>query len=585
MTSNPVWYAIQSLPYLMEYPYECAEQTFSRYYANTLASFVTNSNPRIQEVFNAWKSSDALLSNLEKNQELKSLIIQETPWLRDAQSETEQKKRIALLFDLNKMKNEQERAINKLKDIQMNSGGFPWFKGGRYESNFITQHIATGFGHLQKLGVSKFDKSTQKMIEKSVLFLDGEMLEQYQKLLERADKVKQEAKTKKKGEKEYIKYLEKNNLNYFTIQYLYMRSFYADISLDNKLQEAVDYYRNQTITYWNDYNLYAKGQIALSLFRSDKKAIANKILKSLKENSITSDELGMYWKSNTAGYYYYQAPIETQALMIEVFTEIENDTKTIDNLKIWLLKNKQTNRWKTTKATTEAVYALLLNGSDWISVTEMVDVKVGDKEINPTKLENVKIEAGTGYFKTSWNGTEITPKMSEVTITKKGNGIAWGGLYWQYFEDLDKITSAETPLKLNKKLFLKVNSDSGKELKEITDKTQLKVGDLITVRIELHSDRNMEFIHMKDMRASGVEPINVLSKYKWQDNLGYYESTKDAATNFFFDSLPKGVHVFEYDVRVNNAGNFSNGITTIQSMYAPEFSSHSKGIRINILEK
>lgn len=584
MTSNPVWYAIQSLPYLMEYPYECAEQTFSRFYANTLASFVANSNPKIQEVFNAWKSSDALLSNLEKNQELKSLIIQETPWLRDAQSETEQKKRIALLFDLNKMKNEQEKAINKLQDIQLNSGGFPWFKGGRYASKFITQHIATGFGHLQKLGVSDFDKSTKKMIEKSVKFLDDEFLEQYEKLLKRAEKIRKKSKTEKKGEKAYQDYLSKNNLSYFTIQYLYMRSFYANVSLNDKTQKAVDYYKNQSKKYWNEYNLYAKGQIALSLFRNDEKATANKILKSLKENSITSDELGMYWKSNTTGYYYYQAPVETQALLIETFSEIENDVKTIDNLKIWLLKNKQTNRWKTTKATTEAVYALLLNGSDWISITEMVDIKVGNQQINPSEMEDVKVEAGTGYFKTSWNSDEIKPEMATITINKKGNGIAWGGLYWQYFEDLDKISSAESPLKLNKKLFLKVNADTGKELKEINKNTSLKVGDLITVRIELRSDRDMEFIHLKDMRASGVEPINVLSKYKWQDNLGYYESTKDAATNFFFDRLPKGVYVFEYDVRVNNAGNFSNGISTIQSMYAPEFSSHSEGVRLKISE-
>ena len=585
MTSNPVWYAIQSLPYLMEYPYECAEQTFSRFYANTLASFAANSNPKIQEVFNSWASSDALLSNLEKNEELKSLIIKETPWLRDAQSETEQKKRIALLFDLTKMKNEQEKAINKLQDMQMNSGGFPWFKGSRYESIYITQHIATGFGHLQKLGVSDFNASAKDMLEKAVRFLDKELLDKYTKLLERASEIKAESKTKKEGDKKYIEFLEKNNLNYFTIQYLYMRSFYSNISLDEKTKTAVAYYQNQSSKYWNEYNLYAKGQIALSFFRNDEKAVANKILKSLKENSISSDELGMYWKTNTAGYYYYQAPIETQALLIETFSEIENDVETIDNLKIWLLKNKQTNSWKTTKATTEAVYALLLNGSDWISVTEMVDIKVGDLEINPSEMPAIKVEAGTGYFKTSWNKDEIKPKMGEVTVNKKGNGIAWGGLYWQYFEDLDKITLAETPLKISKKLFLKVNSDTGKELKEITKTTSIKIGDLITVRIELHSDRDMEFIHMKDMRASGVEPVNVLSQYKWQDNLGYYESTKDAATNFFFDRIPKGIYVFEYDVRVNNAGNFSNGITTIQSMYAPEFRSHSKGIRINVLEK
>ncbi|MBE7687960.1 alpha-2-macroglobulin [Tenacibaculum finnmarkense genomovar ulcerans] len=577
ITSNPVWYAVQALPYLMEYPYECSEQTFARYYANTLASFIANSNPKIQEVFNQWKSSDALLSNLEKNQELKSLIIQETPWLRDAQSETEQKKRIGLLFDLNKMKNEQENAINKLQNMQMSNGGFPWFKGGDYANTYITQHIASGFGHLKKLGVSNFDTKTTQVLEKAVRFLDAEIAIQYDNLLREAARIKA-----KRGQTASEEYLKKNHLSYATIQYLYMRSFYPEINVASKTKTAISYYKKQAATFWKDYNLYAQGQISLIQFRNNNKILASKILKSLKENSITSDELGMYWKSNVAGYYSYQAPIETQSLLIEAFSEIENDTKTVDNLKIWLLKNKQTNRWKTTKATTEAVYALLLQGSDWLSITDMVEVKVGNNKIEASKLENVKVEAGTGYFKTSWNGNEITPNMSEVTISKKGKGIAWGGLYWQYFEDLDKITSAETPLKLRKNLFKKITSDTGKELIKITDKTTLKVGDLITVRIELRSDRNMEFVHMKDMRASGVEPINVLSGYKSQDNLYYYEATKDASTNFFFDRLPKGVFVFEYDVRVNNAGNFSNGITTIQNMYAPEFSSHSKGERIII---
>ncbi|MCG8235578.1 alpha-2-macroglobulin family protein [Tenacibaculum finnmarkense] len=577
ITSNPAWYAVQALPYLMEYPYECSEQTFARYYANTLASFIANSNPKIQEVFNQWKSSDALLSNLEKNQELKSLIIQETPWLRDAQSETEQKKRIGLLFDLNKMKNEQENAINKLQNMQMSNGGFPWFKGGDYANTYITQHIASGFGHLKKLGVSNFDTKTTQVLEKAVRFLDAEIAIQYADLLKEAARIKA-----KKGQSASEEYLKKNHLSYATIQYLYMRSFYPEINIASKTKIAISYYKKQSATFWKDYNLYAQGKIALIQFRNNNKTLASKILKSLKENSITSDELGMYWKSNVAGYYSYQAPIETQSLLIEAFSEIENDTKTVDNLKIWLLKNKQTNRWKTTKATTEAVYALLLKGSDWLSITDMVDVKIGNNKIEASKLENVKVEAGTGYFKTSWNGNEITPNMSEVTISKKGKGIAWGGLYWQYFEDLDKITSAETPLKLRKNLFKKITSDTGKELIKITDKTTLKVGDLITVRIELRCDRNMEFVHMKDMRASGVEPINVLSGYKSQDNLYYYEATKDASTNFFFDRLPKGVFVFEYDVRVNNAGNFSNGITTIQNMYAPEFSSHSKGERLII---
>ncbi|MGK0429220.1 MAG: hypothetical protein ACJARX_000881, partial [Psychroserpens sp.] len=510
-------------------------------------------------------------SNLEKNQELKSILIQETPWLRDAQSETEQKKRVALLFDLNKMNNELSSAMLKLKNVQMSNGAWSWFNGGQ-PNRYITQHIITGFGHLDKLNVIQSD-SEESMIKKAIAYLDTEFIQEYKDI----------RKYNKDAD------LSKDHLSYTQLHYLYMRSFFPEIKRSKRVQEITDYYQTQIQKYWLSRSLYAKGLLTLALHRMDDVSTSAKILKSLRETSITSEELGMYWKANTSSWHWYQAPIETQALLIEVFSEagqvIQSEAKnlqTIDNLKIWLLKNKQTNRWKTTKATTEAVYALLLQGSDWLSVTDMVDIVIGEQHIEPSKLEDVKVEAGTGYFKTSWSASEIKPKMATIKLTKKGDGIAWGSLYWQYFEDLDKITSAETPLKLNKKLFKKTNTDTGEQITEITSETELKVGDLVRVRIELRSDRPMEFIHMKDMRASGLEPINVLSQYKYQDGLGYYKSTKDASTNFFFDYLPKGIYVFEYDLRVNNAGNMSNGITTIQSMYAPEFTSHSDGVRISV---
>ncbi|WP_046745131.1 alpha-2-macroglobulin family protein [Kordia zhangzhouensis] len=566
MTSNPAWYAVQALPYLMEYPYECAEQTFARYYANALASHIANSNPRIQQVFEQWKSSDALLSNLEKNQELKSLIIQETPWVRDALSESEQKKRIALLFDLNRMKNEQNNTLRKLSQMQLPSGGFPWFSGGR-ENRFVTQHIITGLGHLHKLGVqTKDNNELTSVIQNAITYLDAAFVQEYKDIRKYSETVD----------------LSKDHLSYMQLHYLYMRSFYKDISMSEEVAKIADYYLGQIDKYWLSRNLFSKGMMALVSHRMNRSKTAQAIIRSLEENSITSDELGMYWKANTPSWYWYQAPVETQALLIEAFAEISNDITIVDNLKIWLLKHKQTNRWATTKATSDAVYALLLQGSDWLSVTEMVEVTIGNQKVTPANLEDVKIEAGTGYYKTSWNENDINSKMATVTLSKKDKGIAWGGLYWQYFEDLDNITSAETSLKLDKKLFKRTYGDTGEIITEITENTVLEVGDLIRVRIELRNDRPMEFVHMKDMRASGVEPVNVLSQYKWQDGLGYYESTKDASTNFFFDYLPKGVFVFEYDLRVNNKGEFSNGITTIQSMYAPEFSSHSKGERIEV---
>jgi uncharacterized protein YfaS (alpha-2-macroglobulin family) len=296
----------------------------------------------------------------------------------------------------------------------------------------------------------------------------------------------------------------------------------------------------------------------------------------------------MYWKDFHAGYYWYQAPIETQALMIEMFDEVTNDQKSVEELKIWLLKQKQTTHWKTTKQTTEAIYALLLKGTNLLASDDLVQISVGGQPIEYVNQPNndpykVNAQAGTGYFKTAWDGEAIKPKMGEVTVSKTNTGVAWGALYWQYFEDLDKITFHETPLKLNKQLFLLKHTKAGETLTEINEGNQLKVGDKVRVRIELRTDRNLEYVHMKDMRASGFEPTNVLSQYKWKEGLGYYEATKDASTNFFFDYIPKGTYVFEYDLRVQHQGDFSNGITTIQCMYAPEFTSHSEGVRVKVV--
>ncbi|MFK7786004.1 MAG: alpha-2-macroglobulin family protein [Crocinitomicaceae bacterium] len=564
-TSNPAWYAVQAMPYMMEFPHECAEQTFTRYYANSLASSIVNSSPKIKEVFEQWKESspDAFLSNLEKNQELKSVMLQETPWVLDAKNESERKKRVALLFDLNKMDNQLNKAIRKLENMQVSNGGWPWFPGMR-ESRYITQHIVTGMGHLDNLGVKdvRENRKTWNMVQKAVAYLDRELVKDFNLMKSRDPD-----------------YKENQHINQTVIHYLYGRSYFTDIPMNKDLKEAFDYYQEQADKYWLKFNIYSQGMIALQAKRNTIETLPTKITASLKERSIVNEEFGMYWKSNTSGYYWYQAPIETQAMMIEAFDEVANDQEAVEELKVWLLKQKQTTDWKTTKATAEACYALLLRGTDLLENNEQVAIKVNNKLIDPEKKE-----AGTGYFKKSWAPEEIVPEMGNVSVTRTTEGVSWGAMYWQYFEDLDKITHAETPLKLEQQLFLVQNTDNGPVITPIENGTKLKPGDKVRARIELRTDRNMEYVHMKDMRAAGFEPTNVISRYKWQDGLGYYESTGDAATNFFMDYLPKGVYVFEYDLRVSHEGDFSNGITTIQCMYAPEFTSHSNGVRVVVGE-
>jgi uncharacterized protein YfaS (alpha-2-macroglobulin family) len=572
-TANPAWYAVQALPYLMEYPYDCSEHIFSRFYANSMATHIANSSPKIKGVFDAWKNAggekSTLLSNLDKNEELKSLFLEETPWVMEANDETERKKRVGLLFDLNKMSNELTQAIQQLKKRQSPNGAWPWF-AGMPDDRYITQYIVTGMGHLDHLHVKAIRENGEvnEMMERAVHYLDDRITEDYDWLL--------------KHNKSQIN---ANQLGALQIQYLYARSYFKDIALEGKNKTAFDYYFKQAEKYWLSNSRYLQGMIALTLNRHDKKEAALGIMKSLKENAILSEEMGMYWKENYESYYWYQSAIEAQALLIEAFDEVSNDAPSVDALKIWLLRSKQTQNWKTTKATAEAVYALLLKGTDWLSTENMVEVKVGSTIVTADKDKpETRPEAGTGYFKTSWTGTSIEPSMADVTITKKDAGISWGAMYWQYFEQLDKITPAKTPLQLKKSLFLQKNTDAGFVLDAISANTKLKVGDRIIVRIELRADRDMEYVHMKDMRASGLEPVNVLSTYKYRDGLGYYESTRDAATNFFFGNLPKGTYVFEYPLVITHEGDFSNGITSIQCMYAPEFTSHSEGIRVHIGE-
>jgi hypothetical protein len=558
-SSNPAWYAVQALPYLMEFPHECSEQIFSRFYANTLASSVVSKMPQIKRVYERWKGTAAMKSNLSKNQELKYALLEETPWVMDAQNEEQQKQNIALLFDLNRMADERGRAINTLAERQLDSGGWPWFPGGP-DSWYITQHIVSGMMHLQKLGAFDpvKDPVSAKMLSRAFGYCDQQIRNQYAKLAEEV----------RLGRAKF----EDDHLDGLAIQYLYTRSF-----TEGDQPKEVGYYLNQASTYWLGKGIYQEGMLALALHRMGDKQAAQKIVASLRERATVKEELGMYWPVDW-GYYWYQLPVETQALMVEVFGEVAADTKAVEELRIWLLKNKQTNRWESTKATAEAVYALLLFGDNWLENTKPVQVYLGEKAMKVNEYE-----PGTGYFKQQWQGSAVKNAWADIKVENPNANIVWGAAYWQYFEDLDKIKDfKKTPLTISKQLFTEENSPTGPILKPIAEGQSLKRGDKIKVRIEIRVDRAMEFVHLKDMRASGFEPLNVLSGYRWQGGLGYYESTQDLATHFFMDYLPRGTFVFEYPLVVSLRGDMSNGITTMQCMYAPEFTSHSKGLRVKV---
>jgi uncharacterized protein YfaS (alpha-2-macroglobulin family) len=569
-TSNPIWLAISALPYLAEYPYECLEQTFSRYYANSLALHLLKTNPEIEQVFTSWRSTNektnnSLLTNLEKNKDLKSILLEETPWVIEAKQESENKKRVALLFETKRAMDEMHRAFQKIQENQSIDGSWGWFNG--MEGNrYITQYILGGLGHLKKMGITSNDKnnSLQKISESAIRFLDKQMKDDYESIL---------ASLKKDSSKD-----SEVHLPPILVHYLYVRSFYPEYKISIQNMPAYSFFLKQAKKYKFTTSFYSQGMIALTFYRSGDKKTANRILDSLKENAIQSKEMGTYWKSKWS-YDWYEMPIETQSLLLETFHEIEGQSPFLSQMKVWLLRHKQTNQWSTTKSTTEAIYALLLGDSN-LKKSTPPDISLGELKFTSNSTD-LQIESGSGYFKTSILPKDISSSLGNIIIKSNSKGMSYGGIYWQYFENLDKIKPSKTPLKIDKKLFLQSTTNKGTTLVPLSPNS-LKVGDLLKVRIEITVDRDMEFIHLKDMRASALEPTSVLSKVKFRDGLGYYESTRDGSTHFFFDKLPKGIHIFEYPLRVSQKGSFSNGITSIQSMYAPEFSSHSEGVRIKV---
>lgn len=580
MVSQPAWYAVMALPYLMEYPHECSEQIFNRFYANSLARHIANSDPKIRRIFDQWKGTPALDSPLEKNQDLKSVMLEETPWLRQGVAESQARRNVGILFDANRLDEEMRRALHQLSEMQLSDGRFPWFPG-MPPSDYITLYIVTGFGRLRHLveaaspplpdGAMRRDAASTidvTLAKKALTALDAWMHDNYRRILDKQTYVPSATDA----------------------MYLYGRSFFLkDQEIAAQHREAVTYFIGQARKHWlKTDNRMTQAHIAIALARfedwenrlRDKASewkVSRDILKSLKERSVSNEEMGMFWRDTELSWWWYRAPIETQAMMIEAFEEVMGDKEAVEECRVWLLKQKQTQDWKTTKATADAIYGLLLRGTtNMLARDAVVEVSLGGKPIKP---ENV--EAGTGFYEQRFVRSEIKPELGRITVKKTDEGVSWGSVHWQYLEDVSKVTPHEgTPLQLKKTLFVKETTKKGQVLRPVTG--ALSVGDELVVRIELRVDRDMEYVHLKDQRGSGTEPVNVLSRFKYQDGLGYYESTRDTASHFFIHYLPKGVYVFEYSVRVQHKGKYQSGIASIQCMYAPEFNSHSESFELEV---
>lgn len=560
-TANPTWYVIQALPYLAAYPYDCAEQVFSKFYANAIAADIVQRSPKIEQVFREWSinSEDALMSNLQKNEQLKTALLEETPWVLEAGNEAEQKQRIAALFEARRLSRELDKSLAQLEKKQMSNGAFSWFEGMQAD-RYITQTIALGLLKMQDKNITPAkDSKARAIADRAMPFLEQRMVEDYQNLVRK--KIK----------------LDQNNLSPAVIQYLYAFAL-SKKDIPAPYRKEYDYYIRQVQQYWKDQSLLLQAYAAEIMQQRNEHATAGLIIESLRQRAIVQEETGMYWKQNQGYNRWYEAPVETQAALIQAFKKIGSKGNEIAQMQTWLLKNKQTNRWHSTRATVDASYALFADNMNITEQQPKVQIQLGDIAVSS---QSVKQQAGTGYFQSAIEGKQVQPQMGNITVTvsdMKAGLPSWGAVYWQYFEQYDKITAADIrSLKVSKEIFKAEHTPTGVRLKAISGQAPVTTGDKIVVRLTVTSDRDLEYVHIKDTRAACFEPKDVLSRYLYKDRLGYYQSTRDISTNFFVDFLPKGTYVLEYEVYANAKGTYSSGIASVQCMYAPEFAAHSAG--------
>ncbi len=549
-TAHPAWYAVQALPVVANPQNEDALSWATAYYAHSLAAYIVKENPRIKQVFDSWKAQggtkETFMSNLQKNQELKNILLAETPWLTEATNEAEQKQRIATLFDLNTMNSQLAVSVEKLGELQNADGAWSWYKGMQ-GSRYVTTQVMEMLVRLNALTHQDADSRMQPMIQKGFEYLGKQAAEEY--------------KSMKEAEKKGAVGLRPSEQ---VLRYLYICALDGKAPVDEKVNR---YFIDKLSGEGKELTIYGKALGAIILQQAGKVAEARLFMQSLMEYSVVTDEMGRYFDTPKARYSWFSYKIPTEVAAMEAIQRITKDTKAIDEMKRWLLKQKQTQTWETPIATADAVYALMATGaSDLLANTGGVEITLG-KEVIRTPADNA-----IGYIKKTVSGDVMNIK--KVSVDKEGTGMGWGAVYAQYLESMDQIGEQGNGLSVSRQLY------KGDEA--LNESAPLKVGDRITVRLTVKADRDMDFVQIKDDRAACMEPLQAVSGFRWGNGLGYYQATKDASTQFFIDQMRKGTYVIEYQVYVNRTGEYQAGIATVQSAYAPEFGGHTRGYRVMV---
>ena len=540
-TNNPVWLMIQALP-TVGHPHDnCAICQASSYYANTIGHFIIQQNPQAKGVFESWSreqgNETSLMSNLQKNQELKDLVLDETPWLADANREQEQKERLADFFDENLMQQRQNSSLDNLRHLQLADGSWSWWPG-MDGSIYMTVEISEMLVRLNQMTTTQ--DATKQMLTRAFDYMGKEMVKM-------VDEMKKDAK---KGWKPTFP-------SHMVLQWLYICALDGR-QLPANVKEANNYLIRLLKKETTNQSIYDKAMSAVILNNKT-------YVRSLKEYTVYREDMGRYYDTNRALYSWHDYRIPTQVAAIEAIKRLTpEDTKTIEEMQRWLLQEKRTQAWDTPVNSADAIYAFLNGNSESLKAQPKTMLKVDGEELHTSQAT-----AGIGYVKTTMSGDNKQTFTAEKTST----GTSWGAVYMQFMQPTAEVETQNSGLKVKREILGAAANSS-----LFTIHSSFSVGDRIKVRITIEADRDYDFVQIVDKRAACMEPVNQLSGYHW----GYYIAPKDCATNYYFDRLAKGKHVIETEYYIDRPGTYETGTCTASCAYSPEFRGVAKSQTIKV---
>lgn len=527
ITPDAATMALQSLPYVKEPYYEDAVDIALAYYVNWLSSAAVAKNKNLKAYLERLKSGEQTVeSPLSANESLKNILLQESPWVMDAKFETDRNNSLVELLNVKAQENKREEFLKRLFKLQNGDGGFAWFEGGK--SNWYITHFVVE--QLQKTGYSSHE------YKKAVKYLVVEMERSYQ---------------------EEMKHTKISIPSTYDISTMLIAG--------KQSTPSYKHYYKYIYKNWKEYTLPQKALIARVLFADGDTNEAKRIINHIREFYVFKPNLGLYWP-NTSTIY-------TQADYIEAFATIDPNEEELAKMKLWLLFNKQTNMWGNSIATADALGALVFAGNSVGNGDGRLIVNIGDVTLDSDSVQ------WAASMRECFDDKALTPELAKVKAHKTGSTLALGAAYWQYTEDVDKVLKhTDDRLKLEKTYYVQKDG----MLKPVSLTDDIHTADKVIVRLVVTADRSMDFIHLRDLRPAGLEPANQVSGYKIMSGLMYYTCTKDYSVDFFFDYMPKGTYVFEYELKANLAGDYAAGFATIESMYSADFKSQTKGLRMKI---